>query len=53
VAQWPFGSLFALADKVRGRVQRAVARADLDGILGQVTVAFEDVREAASEQAAG
>jgi Family of unknown function (DUF6286) len=51
VAQWPFGSLFALADKVRGRVQRAVARADLDRILGQVTVAFEDVREAASEQA--
>jgi hypothetical protein len=53
VAQWPFGSLFALADKVRGRVQRAVARADLDGILGQVTVAFEDVLDATSEQAAG
>jgi hypothetical protein len=53
VAQWPFDSLFALADQVRGRVQRAAARADLDGILGQVTVAFEDVREAASEQVAG
>lgn len=45
VAQWPFGSLFALGDQVRGRVQRVAARADLDGILGQVTVAFEDVRD--------
>jgi hypothetical protein len=44
VAQWPFGSLFGLADDVRKRVRRAAARADLDGILGQVTVAFEDVR---------
>lgn len=53
VAQWPFGSLFELADQVRTRVQRAAARADLDGILGQVTVAFEDVRDAASEDAVG
>jgi hypothetical protein len=53
VAQWPFGSLFALAEEVRGRVQRAAARADLDEILGQVTVAFEDVRETAGEQVAG
>jgi hypothetical protein len=49
VAQWPFGSLFALGDEVRSRVQRAAARADLDGILGQVTVAFEDVRDASNE----
>ncbi len=48
VAQWPFGSLFAVANQVRARVQRAVARAGLDGILGQVTVAFEDVREEAA-----
>ncbi len=53
VAQWPFGSLFALADQVRARVQRAAGRAKLDGILGQVTVSFEDVREARSEEAAG
>ena len=53
VAQWPFGSLFALADQVRGRVHRAVARADLDGILGQVTVAFEDVLEATDDKEAG
>ncbi len=51
VAQWPFESLFALADEVRRRVQRAAARADLDGILGHVTVAFEDVREASNEVA--
>jgi hypothetical protein len=43
VAQWPFGSLFAVADQVRTRVRRAAARVDLDGILGQITVAFEDV----------
>ena len=53
VAQWPFGSLFALADQVRARVQRAAGRANLDGILGPVTVAFEDVREASSEEVAG
>jgi hypothetical protein len=53
VAQWPFGSLFALADQVCGRVQRAVARANLDGIVGQVTVAFEDVLEATDQQAVG
>ena len=52
VAQWPFGSLFALADQVRARVQLATARADLDGILGQVTVAFEDVRDATDEEVA-
>ncbi len=50
VAQWPFGSLFELADQVRARVQRAAARGELDGILGQVTIAFEDVRHATSEQ---
>jgi hypothetical protein len=43
VAQWPFESLFVLADHVRRQVQRATARADLDGMLGPVTVAFEDV----------
>ena len=48
VAQWPFGPLFALADQVRARVRRAAARVDLDGILGQITVAFEDVDYAAS-----
>ena len=53
VAQWPFGSLFELADQVRGRVRRAAVRADLDGILGQVTVAFEDVRDATSEDVVG
>jgi hypothetical protein len=52
VAQWPFESLFALADQVRARVQRAAARADLDGILGQVSVAFEDVRDATGEDVA-
>jgi hypothetical protein len=52
VAQWPFGSLFGLADDVRKQVRRAAARADLDGILGQVTVAFEDVRDATSEELA-
>lgn len=46
VAQWPFGSLFALADQVRTRVRRGAARVDLDGILGQITVAFEDVNDA-------
>lgn len=53
VAQWPFESLFALADEVRRRVQSAAAGADLDGILGQVTVGFEDVRDATSEDGAG
>ena len=53
VTQWPFESLFALADQVRRRVQRAAARADLDGMLGQVTVAFEDVHDATSEDVAG
>jgi hypothetical protein len=53
VAQWPFGSLFALADQLRARVQRAAGSARLDGILGQVTVAFEDVRAASSEEVAG
>lgn len=44
-AQWPFGSLFTLGDQIRVAAQRAARRAKLDGILGQVTVAFEDVRE--------
>src|SRR5436305_12300065 len=46
VAQWPFGSLFALADQVRARVRRAAARSDLDGILGEITLSFEDVDDA-------
>src|SRR5947209_16139526 len=45
VAQWPFGSLFALADQVRARVRRAAARVDLDGILGSINVGFEDVHD--------
>jgi len=53
VAQWPFGSLFALADQVRTGVQRAAAHADLAGILGELMVAFEDVRDAAGERVAG
>jgi hypothetical protein len=52
VAEWPFGSLFALADEVRTRVQRAAARADLDGLLGSITVGFEDVHEAAARNKA-
>ena len=53
IAQWPFGSLFTLADQVRALVQRAAGRAELDRILGPVTVAFEDVRGASSEEVAG
>ena len=45
VAAWPFGSLFALADQVRARVRRAAARVELDGILGSITVGFEDVHD--------
>ena len=52
VAQWPFGSLFALADQVRARVRRAAARVDLDGLLGQITVAFEDVHDATNRDLA-
>jgi hypothetical protein len=48
VAQWPFGSLFGLADQVRTRVRRAAARVDLDGILGSITVGFEDVDDRTS-----
>jgi hypothetical protein len=48
VAQWPFGSLFALADQVRTRVGRAAARVDLDAILGSITVGFEDVYDTTS-----
>lgn len=48
VAQWPFGSLFELADQVRVRVRRAAARVDLDGILGSITVGFEDVHDTTS-----
>lgn len=51
VARWPFGSLLAVADQVRTRVRRAAARVGLDGILGQITVAFEDVDEGAGEDA--
>ncbi len=46
VAEWPFGSLFALADQVRTRVRRAAARVHLDGLLGSITVGFEDVHDA-------
>ena len=48
VAQWPFGSLFGLADQVRTRVRRAAARVDLDGILGSISVGFEDVDDTTS-----
>ncbi len=51
--RWPSGSLLTLADQVRAGVKRAAGRAQLDGVLGQVTVAFEDVREASSEEVAG
>jgi hypothetical protein len=50
VAEWPFGSLFALADQVRVRVRRAAARVDLDGILGSITVGFEDVHDPTSRK---
>ena len=51
VAEWPFGSLFALADQVRTRVQRAAARVGLDGLLGSITVGFEDVLDTARDRA--
>ncbi len=53
VVRWPSGSLLTLADQVRAAVKRAAGRAQLDGVLGQVTVAFEDVREASGEEVAG
>jgi hypothetical protein len=53
VAQWPFESLFALADQIRARIHRAAALAGLDGMLGPVTVAFEDVRDATGEDGVG
>lgn len=53
VAQWPFESLFALADQVRARVWRAVQRADLEPALANVAVSFEDVRVASGEEVAG
>ena len=45
VAQWPIGSLYALADEVRGRVARAADRSGLADTVGEVSVSFEDVRE--------
>jgi hypothetical protein len=48
VAQWPFGSLFGLADQVRARVRRAATLVDLDRVLGSITVGFEDVHETTS-----
>ena len=48
VAQWPFESLFGLADHVRTRVRRAAARVDLDRNLGSITVGFEDVDDRTS-----
>jgi hypothetical protein len=51
VAEWPFGSLFALADQVRTRVQRAAARVGLDDLLGSITVGFEDVLDTARDRA--
>jgi hypothetical protein len=45
IAQWPIGSLYTLADEVRGRVARAAAREGLADAIGDVTVSFEDVRE--------
>ena len=45
VARWPFGSLFDLADQVRDRVRLAASGSELETILGEVSVAFEDVVE--------
>jgi hypothetical protein len=43
VAQWPLASLLALGDEVRARVRRAARAAELEGLLGRIDVAFEDV----------
>jgi hypothetical protein len=53
LVQWPSGSLLMLADQVRAAVECAACRTQLDGVLGRVTVAFEDVRVARSEEVAG
>ncbi len=45
IARWPFGSLFELADQVRDRVARAASAAELQSVLGEVLVSFEDVVE--------
>ena len=45
IARWPFGSLFDLADQVRDRVARAASAAELQSVLGEVSVSFEDVVE--------
>lgn len=45
VAQWPLQSLFALADRIRVRVHAAAAAAELEPVLGEIAVGFEDVRE--------
>jgi hypothetical protein len=45
VAQWPIGSLDALAAEVRGRVARAADRNGLADAIGDVSVSFEDLRE--------
>jgi hypothetical protein len=53
VAQWPIESLFALGDEVRDRVRRAAKKAELDSILGDVIVAFEDLRDPSASDATG
>ena len=45
VVQWPVGSLYALADEVRGRVARAADRGGLAHAVGDVSVSFEDIQE--------
>jgi hypothetical protein len=49
IARWPFGSLFDLADQVRERVSRAASAADLEAVLGKVSVSFEDVADPSDE----
>ena len=48
IARWPFGSLFELADQVRDRVDRAASAAELEAVLGAISVSFEDVVEPAT-----
>lgn len=50
IARWPFGSLFELADQVRDHVRRAAWAGDLEGILGEVSVSFEDVVEPGEDE---
>jgi hypothetical protein len=45
--------LFALGDEVRDRVRRAAKKAELDSILGDVIVAFEDLRDPSASEVTG